>query len=143
MQMHKKGVDKVVLSLTAEEIIKDAIRFFEMTLNGLGKADEFRVEVIEHYALSEDSYVTVRIPGLPIPEHMGGISDEKFNDKMSAAKALALCSVDYVVHYADNELQTRPDEQGWMNQTVAYWHELKDDAFIYKNKYLFTTSSDE
>ena len=134
--MKSEGVDKVVLSLTAEEIIKDAIRFFEMTLNGLGKADDFRVEVIEHYALSEDSYVTVRIPGLIIPEHLGDISDEKFDDKMAAAKAPALCSVGYVVHYADNELLTRPDEQGWMNQTMAYWHELKDDAFIYKNKHL-------
>ena len=138
--MKSEGVDKVVLSLTAEEIIKDAIRFFEMTLNGLGKADDFRVEVIEHYALSEDSYVTVRIPGLIIPEHLGDISDEKFDDKMAAAKALALCSVGYVVHYADNELLTRPDEQGWMHQTMAYWHELKDDAFIYKNKHLIPTS---
>lgn len=141
--MKSEGVDKVVLSLTAEEIIKDAIRFFEMTLNGLGKVDEFSVQIIEHHALSEDSYVTVRTPGLILPEGVLDISDENFSDKMAAAKALAMCSVSYVVYYADRELLTRPDEQGWMNQTMAYWHELKDDAFIYKNKYLVTTSSDE
>lgn len=140
--MKSEGLDKVVLSLTAEEIIKDAIRFFEMTLNGLGKADEFRVEVIEHYALSEDSYVTVRIPGLIIPEHLCTISDDKFNDKMAAAKALALCAVGFAVHYADSELLTRPDEQGFMHASMAYWHELKDDAFIYKNKHLIPALSD-
>lgn len=138
--MKSEELDRFALHLTAEEIIKAAIRFFEMTLNGLGKADEFRVEVIEHYVLSEDLYVTVRIPGLIIPEQLGDISDEKFNDKMSAAKALALCAVDYVVHYADNELLTCPDEQGWMNQSMAYWHELKDEAFIYKNKHLIPAS---
>lgn len=141
MQMQKQDID--ILALTAEEIIRDAIRFFEMTLNGLGKTEEFRVEIIEHYALYEQAHVSVRIPGLAIPEHLFDICDNKFNDKMEAAKALAMYAVNFTVYYADKELFTPPDEQSWMHSPMAYWHELKDDAFIYKNKYLVNISSDE
>lgn len=135
--------DIYVLALTAEELIRDSLRFFEMTLRGLGKKEEFRIDIIEHYMLNDQAHVTVKIPGLALPEHLVTICDEKFNDKMSAAKALAFCSVNYVVYHADRELLTRPDEQGWMHSPMAYWHELKDDAFIYKNKHLMSVRADE
>lgn len=130
--------DKSMLTLTAEEFIKDAVNFINMTLNGLAREYEYRVELINHYSATMGSYVTIKIPGLVFVD---AILEDKFKDYMEAAKALAMLSVNFAVHYADSELLTRPDEQGWMHKSIAYWHELKDNAFIYKNKYLVTAPS--
>jgi hypothetical protein len=138
-----KKEEKSTPDLTPEKIIKDALYFIDMTLNGLGRDDEYRVEITNTYTIAKDPYIRIKVPGLNLSILLTAIEDKKFNNLLDAAKAFALCAVNFTVRYADGELFTRPDEQGFMRESMAFWHKLKDEAFIYKNKYLVTTSSDE
>lgn len=142
MQKEEETLNKSVFTLTVEEIIQDAISFFERTLNGLDKDDQYRIEIVNHYNVAFSPYIAAKVPGLTLPEHLDSVLDGTFKTNMDAAKALAACAVGYAVHYADIELLTPPDEQGFMSTPMSYWHELKGDAFIYKNKHLTTSSSD-
>jgi hypothetical protein len=139
----KETPDEVVFGLTDEEYIKNATSFFERTLNGLGRDDEYKISITRDISFMGDttyfgeSRYSVSLNSLRIiPADVVAGIDKQFDTLRDALRALALCACQFTLHYAERELSTRPDEQGWMAESMAYWHKLKDEVIEFKEHYL-------
>lgn len=138
----KETPDEVVFGLTDEEYIKSATGFFEQTLNGLGRDDEYCININRAIGFTDDglcfgkSIFTVKISLLSLSEDVAPIIDKEFDTLRDAVKNLALCACQFALYHAERELSTRPDEQGWMLESTAYWHKLKDEVIEFKEHYL-------
>jgi hypothetical protein len=135
--MARDITDEILCVLFDEEYIKRAAEFFEYTLHGLGKDDEFRIDILYSYSyVTESAYYVVSVPGLCLPENIAVMLDKRFDTKLEAVKNLALCACMFAQQHAEKELATPPDEQGWMPESMAYWHRLREEVSTYKNQYL-------
>lgn len=138
----KETPDEVIFGLTDEEYINKATDIFEQTLNGLGRDDKYKININRAIGFTDDgvcfgeSRFTVKINSLYLPEDVSSIIDKEFSTQRDALRALALCACQFALHYAKQELSTRPDEQGWMAESMAYWHRLKDEVIEFKEHYL-------
>jgi len=138
----KEATEEVIFGLTDEEYIKSATGFFEQTLNGLGRDDEYKISIKReiNYMVGAsyfgESKFNVTAKYLHLPEDVAVDLDKQFETMRDAVKNLALCACQFALYYAERELSTRPDEQGWMAESMAYWHKLKDEVIEFKEYYL-------
>jgi hypothetical protein len=138
----KETPDEVIFGLTDEKYIKSATSFFEQTLNGLGRDDKYKISINRTIGFTDDglcfgeSRFTVKISLLSLSEDVASIIDKEFKTMRDAVKNLALCACQFALYYAERELSTRPDEQGWMLESMTYWHKLKDEVIEFKEQYL-------
>ena len=134
--------DKIIednSSLSDEEFIQNATDIFARTLNGLGRDDEYRINIKREINCSiefcESTY-SIQINLAAIPEDISLIMDSEFKTLCDAAKNLAHCACLFSLHHAAHQLATFPDEQCWMAESVTYWHKLKDDVVEFREQYL-------
>lgn len=138
----KETLGEDIFGLTDEEYINKATDIFEQTLNGLGRDDEYKININRAIGFTADgvcfgkSIFTVKISLLSLSEDVASIIDKEFETLRDTVKNLALCACQFALHYAEQELSTRPDEQGWMAESMAYWHRLKDEVIEFKEHYL-------
>jgi hypothetical protein len=138
----KETLDEVIFGLTDEEYINRATDIFEHTLNGLGRADQYRININRAISFMPDasyfgeSQYKVSIDLLILPEEIASILDKQFETLKDAIKSLALCACQFALHHAENKLATRPDEQGWMPETMSYWHKLKEEVIEFREQHL-------
>ena len=139
----KETPDEVIFGLTDEKYIKSATSFFEQTLNGLGRDAEYKISIKRDISFMSDaayfgeSRYSASLNSLRIiPEDVAVGLDKQFETMRDAVKNLALCACQFALYYAERELSTRPDEQGWMLESMAYWHKLKDEVIEFKEQYL-------
>lgn len=123
-----------------EKILEAAISFFELTLKGLEREDLLntcKVSVLATYKFNGKATYNINTGGLCYTDpDIYNILDRNFANGLEAARHLAFCSCAFALQNAEAQLDTRPDEQGWMSEPMSFWHKLKSEAIEFKTKYL-------
>lgn len=125
---------------THEEMIAAAISFFEITLKGLEREDLLNncsLSVEATYAFNGTAKYNINTVGLSyVDPGIYDILSRDYDNGLEAAKHLAFCSCAFALQNAEAQLDTRPDEQGWMSEPMSFWYKLKNETIEFKNKYL-------
>lgn len=123
-----------------EKILEAAISFFELTLKGLEREDLLNtssLSVTATCAFNGTTKYNIDTAGLCYTDpDIYNILDRNFANGLEAARHLAFCSCAFALQNAEAQLDTRPDEQGWMSEPMSFWHKLKSEAIEFKTKYL-------
>lgn len=123
--------------LNAEQYTLDAIRLLSSTVKGTDPdaADVGIVYKSFHYM--DGTTYTFETPGCPaITRACEEIIDNDYPTQLEVAKHAAIYAYYYTMHYCNEAIDTKPDEEGFLAMSKSKWYELRDIAKDYYATYL-------